>query len=131
MACADLISAPQSVNVILPAAAELLVMVRGVGDASSRVAAGLGDRPRAADLRDALSSLESALVAADAPAVDLALTRSKAALQRFQDGEMSPDQAPDASAIELALLFIEGSIQRPCAATPVSATSSFASCSSR
>ena len=78
--CADLISSPDKVTVILPSPAELAGIVRGVNDAFSRAAAGLGDGPKAVVLVRELAALYVALNAADATAADAAAIRAKAAL---------------------------------------------------
>jgi hypothetical protein len=118
-ACADLVSPSQEVGVILPAAADLLVMIRSVDDVTSRVGPALGTGSAAGEVRGSLDALRSALNAADAPAADRALTRANTALTVFKNSpESANGAAPDASVVELALLFIEASMRRPCESFP-------------
>jgi hypothetical protein len=131
--CGDLVSSPDRVEVILPPAEELVALVRGLGDASTRVTGSLGSGTNALRVRDAVSAIERALNAADASAAGRALNDAKSAISGFLGSEeMRPDLGPDASVVEIVLLVVEESIQRPCAAIPTTTTntvaSSFASC---
>jgi len=118
-ACADLVSPSTEVTVILPAAADLLVMIKSLDDVSSRVGPALGANSAAGDVRSKLDELRSALNAADALAADKALQRAKGALAAYQAASDSPaDEAPDASVVEVALLFVEASLKRPCESFP-------------
>jgi hypothetical protein len=118
-ACADLVSPSQGAGVILPAAADLLVMIRSIDDASDRVTPTLGSGSAAGELRASLDALNAALGAADAPSADKALTRANAALTAFKaSSEIGNATAPDASVVEIVLLYIEASMRRPCESFP-------------
>lgn len=92
-------------------------MIKSLDDVTSRVGPALGSN--AGDVRSALDDLRAALNAADAPAADKALQRAKGALASYQTASNSPaDEAPDASVVELALLYVEASLKRPCESFP-------------
>lgn len=118
-ACADLVSPSQGAGVILPAAADLLVMIRSIDDASDRVVPTLGTGSAAAEVRASLDALNTALSAADAPAADKALTRANAALTAYKASpEIGGSTAPDASVVEIVLLYVAASMRRPCESFP-------------
>jgi hypothetical protein len=133
VSCGDLISASEKVNVILPSAEQLAEIIRGVDDATSRVGAGLGSGPRAAQLREQLEKLHGSLNSADAIAVDAAVGAAREAYNAFAgSSEFTTALGPDLSAIDIALLLTESSIQKPCAQPTVAGVqSSFASCTGR
>lgn len=119
LSCGDLISAPQTVTVILPPASILVEVIRGVSDAADRATLGLTPGAATDRLKSSLAALSTALSAADAIAADKELTNARSALTAFQ-ATASAGDAPDISAIDNSLLVIEQSLKRPCASNPAS-----------
>ncbi len=117
--CGDLVSNPNAVTVILPASAELIVLIGIVDDLTDRVAPTLSGEA-GARMRVLLRAVSTALRATDAPAADRALTEARAAYDAYrQSSDASPGDAPDLGAIDLALIYVAAGIQRPCASNSV------------
>lgn len=118
LSCADLISAPDKITVILPAPNDLVAIIQGVDDVSARIAGEMHGSGAPA-LRSALQRLSSALQSNDATAADRELTSARAALASYLAApDFSPLEGPDLSSVDLSLTLIEQSIQRPCASRP-------------
>lgn len=117
LACSDGTAPDQllcpAAQVLLCTQAETAVYVAIVArDAESRNVSGLTNAARAAVLKQRLGALNVALAAGNITAAQRALTETRVAIEaaKAQLGQF-PGDAPDLTAIELALLQVEKALQ--------------------
>ena len=113
--CSELVSTSETQHVALPSQEELAGLVRAANDVAVRIAPALSNASAAPRLRTALTVLTTALNNADGPAAAKALDEARAALAAYQQVTgLSPSETPDLSAVEVALLRVDGLLRRPC-----------------
>lgn len=85
----------------------LAVVSPMTNDAVARSAAALGNAPVRATLTTEINAVKSAIAAGNVSQARAALTRARAAIVAARQQNTHPGDAPDLSAIELALIQLE------------------------
>jgi len=112
--CSELVSNSEQIQVALPSQEELVGLVRVANDVVVRIAPTLTNPTAGPPLRSALNALATALNSADGPAAARALDDARVALTAYQQAPNVSSELPDLSVIDLALIRVNGLLQRPC-----------------